>query len=83
MRLPRTLVFPFGYRVKVVSLTPTEMTEENEGEPVDGLWDCGTRTIYVSKGVPITRQRYILAHEMQHALLDYMHAMSDEGVMKP
>jgi Zn-dependent peptidase ImmA (M78 family) len=82
MRLPKTLVFPFGYRVKVKIVTPTEVAEENEGEPADGLWDAATRTIYLSSGVPLRRRRAVLIHEMFHAVADFQHQMLDDGVAR-
>ena len=81
MRLPRTLVFPFGYRVTVKVVSRTEIAEAGGGgDPADGLWDAATRTIYLSKAVSARRRRAVLIHEMFHALADYQHQMTDEGV---
>jgi len=82
MRLPRTLVFPFGYRVKVKLATKAKMMEVC-GDAPDGLWLVEERTIYIRKRLPMARKRYILAHEMQHALNDFAHEMLDLGTMKP
>jgi Zn-dependent peptidase ImmA (M78 family) len=81
MRLPRTLVFPFGYRVTVKLVTTTEMAEMDDGG-ADGLWLVDRRTIFLSKAIPVRRRRAVLIHEMMHALLDYQHEMLDLGVAR-
>lgn len=82
MRLPKTLVFPFGYRVKVKVVTPTQMSQEFDCSNADGLWDVESRTIYLSSRVPVKRRRAVLIHEMYHALADFQHQMMDDGVAR-
>lgn len=82
MRLPRTIRFPFGYVVKVRTLTHAQMVEHGE-RTSDGAWDCTTRTIFIRKRLPRARQRFLLAHEMGHALLDWQVHHCNEGTMKP
>jgi Zn-dependent peptidase ImmA (M78 family) len=48
----------------------------------DGIWDDGTKTIYLRKRLPVTRRRYILAHELGHAWLDWQHRHLDNGIAK-
>lgn len=81
MRLPRTLVFPFGFIIKLKCVTAAEM-KSAQADDCDGYWDVGTRTIYLRRRLPAKRLRYILLHEMQHALTDYIHEMLDDGVAK-
>lgn len=79
--LPRTITFPFGYKVKVKLMPAKECKEEN-GRPLDGWWDDEIRTIFIKKSLPADRRRYALGHELQHALLDWIHECLDAGIMK-
>lgn len=79
-RIPSRVVFPFGYRVKIKQVTDTEMNEQ--AADADGLWEEETRTIYIRKNLPITRRRYLLAHELFHAWLDWQHLYMDKGIVK-
>ena len=81
MRLPRTLVFPFGYKIKLKFCTAAELKAE-DAEDLDGYWDVDTRTIFLRRRLPAKRLRYLLVHEMQHALTDYFHQMLDDGVAR-
>lgn len=84
MRLPKRVTLPFGYVVKVVEASDTEIAQQTEDcEVCDGLWDCETRTIYVRASLPLKRRRYILAHELGHCLWDFQHEMLDHGAMQP
>lgn len=76
MRLPKRVVLPFGYVVSVKQRPDSEM----EGQ--DGLWDVETRTISIRKSLPLRRRRYILIHELGHALWDSQHQHLDCGYMK-
>lgn len=75
MRLPKRVVLPFGYVVKIKQRPDSEM----EGQ--DGLWDVETRTISIRKALSLRRRRYILIHELGHALLDAQHECLDKGMM--
>lgn len=84
MRLPRQVRLPFGYTVQVKEVSDSEMRAEDEdGGLNDGLWDAETKTIYVRASIPPRRKRYILVHEMGHALWDYQHELFDEGAARP
>jgi Zn-dependent peptidase ImmA (M78 family) len=48
----------------------------------DGIWDDELKTIYLRKKLPVTRRRYILAHELGHAWLDWQHRHLDNGKAK-
>ena len=43
-----------------------------------GYWDVGTRTIYVDKTVGERKQRYVLTHELMHAVADWQHVYLGE-----
>ncbi|MFO0775534.1 MAG: ImmA/IrrE family metallo-endopeptidase [Nitrospiraceae bacterium] len=76
-RIPLRVMLPFGYRIVVKQLTDSEMDARDPN--ADGEWDCETRTIYIRKRLPMTRRRYILAHELGHAWLDWQHRYLDSG----
>lgn len=82
LRIPKTIKFPFGYTVRVVMVTLHDLKKMCEDD-VYGLWDCGTRTIYLAKNVPMAKRRYALGHELSHALLDWQHLHMELGVAKP
>jgi len=77
LRIPHRVVLPFGYRITVRQLSDTEMDKRDEN--ADGIWDDETKTIYIRKRLPVTRRRYILAHELGHAWLDWQHRHMDDG----
>ncbi len=68
IRIPTRVVLPFGYQISIRQLTDTEMDRDDDN-----------RTIYIRKRLPMTRRRYILAHELGHAWLDWQHRHLDEG----
>lgn len=76
-RIPSRIVFPFGYRISVRQLSDAEMNKRDAD--ADGIWDDETKTIFIRKRLPVTRRRYILAHELGHAWLDWQHRYMDNG----
>lgn len=76
-RMPTRVVLPFGYRIAVKQVTDSEMNTHDID--ADGVWDSDSRTIYIRKRLPMTRRRYILAHELGHAWLDWQHRYLDNG----
>jgi Zn-dependent peptidase ImmA (M78 family) len=87
MRIPRTVRLPFGFTVAVRQVTRAEMRDVAEcadgDEEPDGLWAGDEMTIYLVRSLPITRRRYILCHELQHAAADLTHEQLNDGVGKP
>ena len=77
IRIPTRVVLPFGYQISIRQLTDTEMDKRDAN--ADCIWDDDNRTIYIRKRLPMTRRRYILAHELGHAWLDWQHRHLDEG----
>jgi hypothetical protein len=80
LRMPSRVVLPFGYRISVRQLSDTDMDRRDPN--ADGIWDDDTKTIYLRKRLPMTRRRYILAHELGHAWLDWQHRHLDNGKAK-
>ncbi len=82
--IPHRVHLPFGYIVAIRQITDTEMDEmieaDDAGEPADGYWNPDTRIIYLRKRLPMRRRRYILAHEMAHAVNDWLHHYLDCGI---
>ena len=79
-RIPTKVVLPFGYHISVRQLSETEMDRRDPN--ADGIWDDDNKTIYLRKRLPLTRRRYILAHELGHAWLDWQHRHLDNGKAK-
>lgn len=77
LRIPSRIVLPFGYRITVRQLSDSEMDKRDEN--ADGIWDAETKTIFIRRRLPVTRRRYILAHELGHAWLDWQHRYLDDG----
>lgn len=76
-RIPCKVVLPFGYVIQVKQLTNGEFNRKDTSS--DGLWEVERRTIYIRKSLPLNRRRYILAHELGHAWLDWQHQYLDTG----
>lgn len=79
-RIPKQVRFPFGYVVTVRQVSDQELDKAIEG--VDACWDCNERSIWIRRSLPIKRRRYLLAHELGHAWLDWQHQYLDEGVAR-
>lgn len=78
-RVPEQIVLP-GLVVQVRQVNRS--TPELEG--ADGSWEYtgGTATIYVCKSMGIKRKRYIILHELQHGMTDYLHDCLDNHADK-
>lgn len=72
-RLPRTIALPFGYRVRVRQVPARELPG------CDGEWCAETRTVRIVRSLPERRKRYILYHELVHAVLDAGHHALNDG----
>lgn len=77
VRIPTRVVLPFGYHISVRQVPDSDMDRRDPN--ADGIWDNETKTIYIRKRLPVTRRRYILAHELGHAWLDWQHRYLDDG----
>ena len=77
---------PVNGRATIVRAPPVKpehakfAAEMDRRDPnADGIWDDEMKTIYLRKRLPVTRRRYILAHELGHAWLDWQHRHLDNG----
>jgi hypothetical protein len=80
-RIPKSIVLP-GL---VVSVREGKR-DAHPLEGADGDWRYdepdGTATITLNRALPIERKRYILIHELQHVLVDYLHDVLDNHTDK-
>lgn len=77
VRIPNKVILPFGYHIMIRQVTDSEMDRQDAN--ADGIWDNEAKTIFIRKRLPVTRRRYILAHELGHAWLDWQHRYLDDG----
>lgn len=84
--IPKFVDLPFGFRIEVRRIPPSEMADRLEEDLEDGsaagFWDFDEMTIFIDKSLPAAKQRYILAHEMVHAVNDWAHLCLNMGVSK-
>ena len=80
-RIPKSIVLP--------GLVVTVREDEATGpvlEGADGDWRYdepdGAATITINRALPLERKRYILIHELQHVLVDYLHDVLDNHADK-
>lgn len=80
--IPASHTFPGGYRINIRLVSPTEIAEEVDADPHDvgGCWDDEKLEILIDKTLPARTRWYVLAHELQHAMLDYQHWLINEGI---
>jgi hypothetical protein len=84
--IPNRITLPFGFVIAVHRISPSEMADRLE-EDLDegnaaGFWDYDQMAIFIDKTLPIAKQRYIMAHEMVHAVNDWAHWCLNRGVSK-
>mgnify|MGYP001574712457 FL=1 len=82
-RIPTKIILPFDYVVTVQQVPPQSEALLAEGGYSDGIWDPLSRIISVNNKLPAKRKRYIVIHEMQHALVDLLHDLADRGIVSP
>lgn len=80
-RIPKTVRLP-GVSIKVLVVHPSKLDSD-----CDAGWyyDEGLPVIRISSSLGIKRQRYLLYHELQHAIHDILHtALQDhQGEVAP
>lgn len=81
-RIPKYIRFPFGYTVKVVQKSPKELSDD-VGTSVYGYWCDETRTIFISRTLTAAKKRYVVLHELTHALEDFKLFCTEIGLTKP
>lgn len=72
MTWPRIVRLPFGYLIRVRLASPAQVRKA-AGSDSDAVWDDRTRTIWISRTLGARERRYVLTHELLHALTDYQH----------
>ena len=77
MKIPKRVSLGFGYVVTIEYVTRAEMAQQNPpllGEKADdGYWDRDHRRIViVNDELSYAHQRYVYAHEMVHAVNDFL-----------
>lgn len=75
-KIPKVVKLP-GVLIKVLVVPPSELESD-----CDAGWyyDQGLPVIRISSALGIKRQRYLLYHELQHAIHDILHtALQDHG----
>jgi Zn-dependent peptidase ImmA (M78 family) len=82
LKVPKRIRFPFGYTVVVRQVTLRELKKMAGGDDVYGLWDVDSRTIFVGKHLPVAKKRYVVVHELRHAMADFEHLHAELGVTK-
>jgi hypothetical protein len=83
----RTIGFPPArHHFSAACLAPASFSTTAHSASVTGWTESRepfrTKTIYLRKRLPLTRRRYILAHELGHAWLDWQHRHLDNGKAK-
>lgn len=73
-KIPRVIYLP-GLRIKV---------RKRKLKGAYGVWDDSTQTISLDRNLPLSVQRYVLFHELQHVVNDYLHAglMTEEKLFQ-
>ena len=70
--LPRSVVFPYGYRVAVRVVTPAQLgvVAGQDGSRLKGCWREDKRTIYINKAQTGPEKVSTFWHEYEHAKVD-------------
>ena len=79
--IPRKIVLPFGYTVRVVQVPYQELLLR--GTEDGALWDVEAQVLYLDQDQPVKVKRYWLMSQLHHVVLDANHAMLDDGFMTP
>lgn len=75
MRIPKTVSLPW-YKV-CVRIVPRDLIADG----VDGDWDRDPRVIQIAEDLTLPQQRYVLYHELTHALNDATDTYLDTWTM--
>jgi hypothetical protein len=81
--LPKKFSLPFMDYVVRIKLVPAGECKEEDGKILDGWWGGeDDPTIYIKKTLSMAEKRYTYGHELQHAVLDWLHRCLKDGIMK-
>lgn len=73
-RIPATVRFPFGFRVKVAQVEHEDFVDDFGGR-TKAAWVDEEMTIYLDRSRPIRKRRADLAHELMHVATDFQSAV--------
>jgi Zn-dependent peptidase ImmA (M78 family) len=79
--LPKKIKFPFDFVIEV-KVIPEEQLESLMGRGCEGAYLPDARMIVVSRSLTTRKRRYIVAHEMTHALNEYFDEGLRSGIME-
>jgi Zn-dependent peptidase ImmA (M78 family) len=72
LTIPRRIIFPLGYVVKITQLDRDEFIEEHGDSGIAYWYDEGKGgTIVLNKSRPIRKRLEDLMHELDHCWTDY------------
>lgn len=80
--LPKVFSFPNGRKITIELVDDLKMAEL-VGQGHDGCWLDHIPAIYIRKALPLSRQWYMLTHELLHAVVDWQGELIVNGVAKP
>ena len=80
-RMPRVIRLPFGFAIKVKYRTSRQLVAAGLSD-CHGAWVGSERAIYVCRDDHIGEQAETIAHELQHAGVDFRHYV-DQFVRLP
>ena len=81
LQLPRLIRLPFDYTISVQQCSAKEMIALGL-EGADGGWIVEAKAIVIRKALPLPYKRYLIGHELAHALNDWIHELTLDGTMK-
>lgn len=83
-KIPKVIRLP-GWPVRVKLVDQTDLNKVvDEGSTADAAFNYSDDggEIWILKTLPITQQRTCLAHELQHAIVDYLDVMLRSNAAK-
>lgn len=77
-RVPKRLNLGYGNIIKVSLVSQDRLKDVGRtGEPLDGLWDDVSRTLYIDKNLSAERRKQAFYHELIHIVNDVAALGSD------
>ena len=77
-RVPKSINLGYGNIIKVRLVSQSRMKLIGRAEePLDGMWDDVSRTMYIDKNLSAERRKQTFYHEMLHVINDVAALGSD------
>ena len=77
-RVPKRLNLGYGNIIKVSLVSQDRLKDVGRtGEPLDGLWDDVSRTLYIDKNLSAEGRKQAFYHELIHIINDVAALGSD------